>query len=113
MSKVITDEARAFIDREGPPFTIEVDRSELKKFAQAVRWPQPPNPLFSDEAYARRTRWGGMIASPTYCTSFKWAGELMAQVNPTMGKYRVGLNGGNEYEFFAPIRPGDLLTGRP
>ena len=30
-----------------------------------------------------------------------------------MGKYRVGLNGGNEYEFFEPIRAGDVLTARP
>ena len=30
-----------------------------------------------------------------------------------MGKYRVGLNGGNEYELFEPIRAGDVLTAHP
>lgn len=113
MSNVITDAARALIGFEQDPVTIEVEKSQVRTFATAIQWPEPPNPLYSDEAYGKTTRFGGMIAPPTFCTSFAWLMELLNKVNPTMGKYRVGLNGGSEYELFEPVRPGDVLTARP
>jgi len=113
MSKVITDAARALIGVELDPVTVEIERSDVRKFAAAITSPQPPNPLYSDERYARTTRWGGLIAAPTMCGGFPWLGPLLERINPTMGKYRVGLNGGNEYELYEPIRPGDTLTARP
>jgi acyl dehydratase len=85
----------------------------LKRFAIAVKSPNPPNPLYTDERYARQARWGGIIAHPTISGGFHWLAPLLEKLNPTMGKYRTGLNGGNEYEFFEPIRPGDTLTARP
>ena len=113
MSKVITDEARALIDVEQSAVTVEVEKGALKKFARAATWPESPNPLYFDEEHGKKTKWGGMIAAPTFCTSFSWLGEVLSKVNPTMGKYRVGLNGGNEYEYHRPVRAGDVLTARP
>jgi len=110
---VITDEARALIGVELEPVYVEIERSDIRRFAAAITSPQPANPLYGDEAYARHTRWGGLIAAPTMCGGFPWLGPLLEKINPTMGKYRVGLNGGNEYELFEPIRPGDTLTARP
>ena len=49
MSKVITEAARALIDVEQSPVTIEVDKSALKKFARAIKAPEQPNPLYHDE----------------------------------------------------------------
>ena len=112
-SKVITDAARAMIGVELEPVTIEIDKTLLKRFAVAVRSPNPPNPLYHDEEYAARTEYGGIIAAPTLCGGFPWLGPILEKVNPSMGKYRVGLNGGNEYEFFEPIRAGDVLTACP
>lgn len=112
-SKVITDAARALIGVELEPVTVEIDRTLLKRFAVAIKSPNPPNPLYFDERYARKTRWGGLIAAPTLSGGFPWLGPILEKVNPTMGKYRVGLNGGNEYELFEPIRPGDVLTAHP
>lgn len=113
MSKVITDAARALVGVEQSPVTVEVDRSAVRKYASAIAWPEKPNPLYYDEAYASETKWGGLIAAPTFCTSFAWLGELLEKINPTMPKYRVGLNGGNTYELYQPVRPGDVLTARP
>jgi acyl dehydratase len=113
MSKVITDEARALVGVELSPVVIEVDKSATRKYASAIRHPQPPNPLYYDADAASKTKWGGLLAPATFCTSFPWLGELLEKINPTMPKYRVGLNGGNEYEFYAPVRPGDVLTARP
>jgi acyl dehydratase len=112
-SKVITDAARALVGVELDPVTIELDKTLLKRFAIAVKSPNAPNPLYSDEAYAAKTEYGGIIAHPTLCGGFPWLGPILEKVNPSMGKYRVGLNGGNEYEFFEPIRLGDVLTARP
>jgi acyl dehydratase len=112
-SKVITPEARALIGVELEPVTIEIDKTLLKRFAIAVKWPNPPNPLYHDEAYAAKTAYSGIIAAPTISGGFPWLGPILERLNPTMGKYRVGLNGGNEYEFFEPIRPGDVLSARP
>lgn len=112
-NKVITDAAQALVGVEQDPVVIEVDKSAIKKFATAIAYPDPPNPLYYDEEAAKRGPYGGLIAPPTFCTSFPWLGGLLEKINPTMGKYRVGLNGGNEYELFAPIRPGDVLTARP
>lgn len=113
MSKVITDEARALIGVELEPVYVEIERGDIRRFAAAITSPQPPNPLYSDEAHARHTRWGGLIAAPTMCGGFPWLGPLLEKINPTMGTYRVGLNGGNEFELFQPIRPGDTLTAHP
>lgn len=112
-SKVITDAARALIGVELDPVTIEIDKTLLKRFAVAVKSPNPPNPLYADESYAAKTEYDDIIAAPTLCGGFPWLGPILEKVNPSMGKYRVGLNGGNEYEFYEPIRAGDVLTARP
>jgi hypothetical protein len=105
MAKVITDEARALVGVEQDPITVEVDKSAIRKFATAIRFPEPPEQRFIDS--------DRMIAPPTFCTSFPWLAGLLDKINASMGKYRVGLNGGNEYELFEPIRPGDVLTAKP
>ena len=112
-SKVITEAARALIGVELEPVTIEIDKTLLKRFAIAVKSPNPPNPLYYNEEYAAGTEYGGIIAAPTLSGGFPWLGPILEKVNPSMGKYRVGLNGGNEYEFFTPIRLGYVLSARP
>jgi acyl dehydratase len=109
MSKVITDEARALIGADLGAMRIEVDKSATKKYAGAIRFPNKPEPRYVDETSAQ----GGLVAPVTFSTSIAWLGPILEKVNPTMPKYRVGLNGGQEYEYYAPIRPGDVLTARP
>jgi acyl dehydratase len=113
MCKVITDAARDLVGRELDPVTCEIDKTWVRRYALAVKSPNPPNPLYTDESYASKTSWGGVIAPPTICTGFPWLGPLLDKINPSMGKYRVGLNGGNEYELYEPVRIGDVLTGVP
>ena len=61
------------------------------------------NPLFLDEDYARKTRWGGIIAPPSIVGS-----RIIA---PGMRAIQW-IYAGTDWEFFAPIRPGDTLTSR-
>ncbi|MEX2158654.1 MAG: MaoC family dehydratase N-terminal domain-containing protein [Dehalococcoidia bacterium] len=113
MSKVITDEARALIGADLGAMTIEVDKSATRKYASAIRFPNAPEPRYFDADAAAKTKHGGLIAPITFTTSIPWLGPVLEKVNPSMGKYRVGLNGGQEYEYHAPVRPGDVLTAYP
>jgi acyl dehydratase len=104
MGKYISDEDKKFIGAESRPVTHEVERGAIRLFAQAIG---DPNPLFNDEKMARKTRFGGMIAPPTYVRLLMPA-EMPKMDLPNMPK-RL-LDGGSEWEFHEPIRPGDRIT---
>src|SRR5262245_40191463 len=105
---------KAYIGKESTPRTEKVEWSPWRAYAVALRFPEPPNPLYVDREYAQRTRRGDRIAPPTFCyaTCRPWTEEERAgevQV-PITGK--TGLNMGVEMEFLAPVRLGDVLTMR-
>lgn len=102
-NKYVTDEARKQIGKAGEARTIEIERGAIRRFAEAIG---DPNPLFNDEKEARKTRFGGMIAPPTFCRSLSAA---IPDVKLDMPAYR-GLDGGSDWEYFEPIRPGDRIT---
>ena len=102
-NKILTEEARKQIGKAGEPRTYEVERWAIRRFADAIG---DDNPLFHDEREARSTNYGGMIAPPTFYRA------LMApvpEVKFEMAAYR-GLDGGSDWEYFHPIRPGDRIT---
>jgi acyl dehydratase len=102
----ITPELKAMVGKDFPPTTWEVTKSDIIRFAQAI---EDLNPLWNDEEQARRSRFGGLIASPTFPASL--ANEEMTKLlfnTPTPLKKL--LNGGNEMEWYHPIRPGDRIT---
>jgi acyl dehydratase len=102
-NKYVTEEAIKQIGKAGEARTIEVERGAIRRFAEAIG---DPNPLFNDEASARNTRFGGMIAPPTFCRSL---GAAIPEIKIGMGEFR-GLDGGSEWEYFEPIRPGDRIS---
>lgn len=93
---------KASIGAEAEPFTYVVEKGAIKKFATAVG---DPNPLWQDEAYARKTRYGGIIAPPTFFRLFRPIRF------PVERPYARLLDGGSEWEYFEPVRPGDTITG--
>ena len=99
----ITPEMRAAIDVESEPLTHDVEKGAIIKFAEAIG---DTNPIFNDEVAARQSKYGGMIAPPTFLRSMS-AGTLKVDFrNP----YSANLDGGSEWEYFEPIRPGDRIT---
>ncbi len=77
----------------------------IRHFAYAVG---DPNPLWRDPDYARGTRWGGIIAPPTF--DFCIASSDGAGNAPGGSFLLPGFNlfaGGNKHEYFGVIRPGD------
>lgn len=106
---LILPEAQSMVGKEGPPFKVKIEYFPVKKYAQAIAWPEPPNPLYVDEEYAKKTRYGGVIAPPTFATLLnREAPPLEVPLKP----FKVGLNGGTEHEMHQPIRVGQTLTGR-
>ena len=100
---VITQEMRDDIGVESEPASYDVERGAIIKFAQAIG---DANPLFNDEEAARKTRHGGLIAPPTFLRSMS-AGPAKVQVK---SPYPAALDGGSEWEYFEPVRPGDRIT---
>jgi len=62
-NKILTDEMLNAVGFATTPVTYEIERGAIRKFAQAI---EDPNALFNDEQAARKTRFGGMIAPPTF-----------------------------------------------
>src|ERR1700687_6220356 len=102
-NKYVTEEAKKQIGKMGEARTLDVERGAIRRFAEAIG---DENPLFNNEQEARKRRFGGMIAPPTFCRSLSAA---IVDVKLEMPQFR-GLDGGSEWEYFEPIRPGDRIT---
>jgi acyl dehydratase len=103
-NKYVTEEATRQIGKAGEARTIEVERGAIRRFAEAIG---DPNPVFNSESEARQAHFGGMIAPPTFCRSLSAA---IPDVKLDMGESFRGLDGGSDWEYFEPIRPGDRIT---
>jgi acyl dehydratase len=103
-NKYVTEEATRQIGKAGEARTIEVERGAIRRFAEAIG---DPNPVFNSEHEARQAHPVGMIAPPTFCRSLSAA---IPDVKLDMGESFRGLDGGSDWEYFEPIRPGDRIT---
>lgn len=111
---LLTEEVAAFLHRRATYVAPEViGRAAFRYFASAIG---DENPVYVDDDAARDAGYVGVIAPPT----------LVCETNQYMDRRRdpdgyVGhrfelpvencrqLRGGNEYEFFQPVRPDDVL----
>ena len=99
---VITQQMRDAIGVESEPITHDVEKGAIVKFAQAIG---DTNPLYNDEEAARKSRYGGIIAPPTFMRS------LISNSPPAYkSPYSANLDGGSQWEYFHPVRPGDRIT---
>lgn len=105
-----------FLGRAGEVMILEVEKGAIKRFVDAVG---DPNPLYWDEEYARNTKYGSIIAPPGF---FGWPVRPGPIHSKTLleffsAMFQAGypglLDGGIEYEFFVPVRPGDILVAVP
>ena len=105
--------------------SFPVSESDIRRWAIAVYYPQEPPRQFWDEAYAKSTRYGGIVA-PEDFNPFAWmAAEQEAppaeigENDPDRTELMLGipgaglkfqLNGGMAVEYGARMRPGDVIT---
>lgn len=98
------EEARRYVGVVGPAVSMTVERTAIRRFAEAIG---DTNPLYYDEEYAKATRWGGIIAPPTFLCLL-----LPPLPAPDLDFGTVKLNGGSAFEAFRPVRPGDVIIGQ-
>lgn len=101
---IITDEMKALIGVEGAPTVLEVEKGHIKMVAEAIG---DPNPQWQDKEYAKKTKYGGIIAPPIFlCNARAGTGRGVQMKSP----FLRALAGGDELEYFQPVRPGDVIT---
>ena len=133
MSTLITEEMRGILGRPYATATsFPVSASDIRRWAIAVYYPEPPPCEFYDDEYAASTPAGGIVA-PLEFNPFVWmsrpgepgTGAEPLAVDPSLvgagacehrlgvppPELRRGLNGGLDVTFTdVPIRPGDVIT---
>lgn len=90
----------------GKPYEVRVEQGKVVEFARAVKASEPRN---LDPGAARAAGYSGVVAPPTFsAVTGHWA---PAGSGPDLGlDLRRVLAGGNEWEYFAPLCAGDVLT---
>lgn len=100
---VITQQMLDAVDVESEPVTHEVEKGAIIRFAQAIG---DPSPIYNDERAARSTRYGGLVAPPTFLRSMMSGPEKAKLEIPFTGT----LDGGSDWEYFEPVHAGDRIT---
>lgn len=115
MKTRITDDLKAWIGREAT-YTApeELGRASIRYFALALR---DDNPVYSDADFASRTVHGDIIAPPTFVCETNQIINRPLDENGYIGHdWPLPLSsgrfirGGNEYEFFQPVRASDRVS---
>jgi acyl dehydratase len=109
----LTPEVMAQIGVRGEPNTwpLPLDQSTIRRFVEAT---YEEKPIYTDIEYARSSRWGELCASPLHVirAPFDATGMLGEAAIPhiQIPGGRGGGNGGNESEWFRPVKLGDTIT---
>ena len=85
---VITQQMLDAVDVESEPVTHEVEKGAIIRFAQAIG---DPSPIYNDERAARSTRYGGLVAPPTFLRSMM-SGPEKALLGPYGPPFPVLVN---------------------
>jgi len=110
---LVIDKLTPLIGQVSPPGVLQVEAGAITRYADAI---DDPNPLYRNVEYAKKSRYGGIIAPPGF---FGWptqgggleTGAVMGKVLNAVfesGMMRV-LDGGVEFDFYIPVRAGDTL----
>ena len=112
---MLTEELKSWIGREAHyPAREELGRASIRYFALALG---DDNPLYVDDAYAKKAGYPSVIAPPTLvCETCQYAHQA-----PTADGY-IGhewhlpvpnartVRAGNDYEFMRPVLPTDRIS---
>jgi acyl dehydratase len=112
---MVPDEFKQYIGKVDPPHLREVEKGAIRRYADAVG---NDSPLYYDEEYARKSRYGCIIAPPGF---FGWAKSTIPSSEGLMGLmgamieagYAGILDGGMAYDFYLPVRAGDTIVASP
>jgi acyl dehydratase len=119
MSQDIYERLLKMVGEEAGPFEAadEVNRAMIRHWCEAM---EDANPLYWDESYAKKSRYGGIIAPPqmvqAYCIPPLWPKRELPdpQAKAVRMMDDAGYNGvvatTTSQEYFKPMRIGDRLS---
>jgi acyl dehydratase len=119
MSQDVYDRVLAMVGQEAGPFTApdEVNKPMIRHWCEAT---QDGNPLYSDEAYAKQSRYGSIVAPPqmvqAFCMAPLW--PKRERSDPQGKAVQMMIDAGfsgvvattTSQEYFKPLRLGDRLS---
>jgi acyl dehydratase len=93
-----------------PPFTFEVERGKVRELALAIG---DDNPIYQSKEAAQAVGYPDIPLYPTSPTTFTFWGnrKMVGQLSSFGINLMRVLHGEEDYEYLAPIYPGDMLTG--
>ena len=103
MNKLITNALKKALGTESAPITAVIEKGGIRRFAEAI---EDPNPLYQDELAARSSRYGGIVAPPTFLRSLPTSRPELP-LDPPLERI---LDGGSAWEYLEPVRVGDVIT---
>ncbi len=90
------------VGRRSRPVTNWVERGAVRAFARAIG---DPNPLYVDEEAARVSRYGRLIAPPTFPITLDY-GEIEGLTLPSAGL----IHGSQSFDYNRPLYVGETLS---
>lgn len=116
---MLPEKVTRFLNQTELRMTFYVEKGAIEKYVDAV---DDPNPLYWNEEYARKSKYGSVIAPPGF---LGWPsimkmktenqplplaiGGKLAQALAEIGYGRV-VNGTMAFEFFQPVYSGEALN---
>ena len=111
LTQEMIDWMRSLIGVELPPrevfFNTQATRDAIRRFADGIA---DFNPLWRDEEYARRTRYGRIVAPPNFLWSVYFPAGGQFNIGNFLGYTGKAVFGGNDLELYLPILEGDSFT---
>jgi acyl dehydratase len=101
----VSEEMKRWIGRESAPNVVPIEKFMVRKFALAT---EDNNPLWQDEEYAKKSKYGGLVAPPQMLCASMLSGGINRPTPPH--KFTRGLDGGATWEFFKTVKVGDTIT---
>jgi acyl dehydratase len=103
---LITPELKAAIGVESEPSVYEIGKEAIRRWAEAIG---DPNPLYHDEAYARKLGYRSLIAPPEFLPHYGYPVKKGISKTSIQSPLKRNLAGGNEIEIFQPLQAGDIV----
>lgn len=97
---------RSLIGRESEPVVHEVEKNQVRRFAEALG---DPSPISTDEAAARAAGYPALVAPPTFAIAL--ASNERFRHSLDLGTRNM-IHGEQSFEYARPIFAGDRITVR-
>jgi len=97
-----------FLGKKYPAFVYEVGKEKIKEYARAIG---DTNPLYLDDEKAKASKYGNIIAPPTFCVVYCAGiiGQLLLDKELALNLMML-VHGEQEFEFGEVVRSGDIIT---